>query len=92
MIEPVKAQSISSAGRTAGAPVDATALHVPPSGTAGVDAGSGVRSSARTLADLGPPVDAGRVGEIRAAIADGSYALDADALAAALMRAAAEQG
>lgn len=33
------------------------------------------------LAAAGPPVDAGRVAAIRAAIADGSYTVDPDAIA-----------
>lgn len=37
------------------------------------------------LAALGPPIDMTRVAEIKAAIAEGSYTVDADRLAAAMM-------
>lgn len=37
------------------------------------------------LAKLGPPIDVMRVSEIRAAIANGSYTVDADRLAAAML-------
>ncbi len=37
------------------------------------------------FAKLGPPIDVNRVSEIRAAIADGSYTVDADRLAAAML-------
>lgn len=37
------------------------------------------------FAKLGPPIDVTRVGEIRAAIASGSYTVDADRLAAAML-------
>lgn len=37
------------------------------------------------LASLGPPIDMTRVSEIKAAIASGSYTVDADRLAAAMM-------
>ena len=40
---------------------------------------------AARLAKLGPPIDINRVGVIRAAIADGSYTVDADRLAAAML-------
>lgn len=37
------------------------------------------------LTRLGPPIDMNRVGEIRSAIANGSYTVDADRLAAAMI-------
>jgi flagellar biosynthesis anti-sigma factor FlgM len=37
------------------------------------------------LAALGPPIDMTRVAEIKAAIAEGSYTVDADRLAAAML-------
>jgi len=37
------------------------------------------------LASLGPPIDVTRVNEIRAAIANGTYTVDADRLAAAML-------
>lgn len=40
---------------------------------------------AARLAKLGPPIDVNRVSEIRAAIANGSYTVDADRLAAAML-------
>lgn len=40
---------------------------------------------AARFAKLGPPIDVTRVGEIRAAIANGSYTVDADRLAAAML-------
>lgn len=40
---------------------------------------------AARFAKLGPPIDVTRVGEIRAAIANGSYTVDADRLAAAMI-------
>ncbi len=46
------------------------------------DAGA---TPAARLARLGPPIDVNRVSEIRAAIANGNYAVDADRLAAAML-------
>ncbi len=40
---------------------------------------------AARLAKLGPPIDMNRVGEIRAAIAQGRYTVNADRLAAAML-------
>ncbi len=40
---------------------------------------------AARFARLGPPIDVTRVSEIRAAIANGSYTVDADRLAAAML-------
>ncbi len=40
---------------------------------------------AARFAKLGPPIDVNRVNEIRAAIANGSYTVDADRLAAAML-------
>ncbi len=40
---------------------------------------------AARLAKLGPPIDLTRVNEIRAAIANGSYTVEADRLAAAML-------
>ena len=40
---------------------------------------------AARLASLGPPIDVTRVGEIKAAIAQGTYTVDADRLAAAML-------
>lgn len=40
---------------------------------------------AARLAKLGPPIDVTRVNEIRAAIASGSYTVDADRLAVAML-------
>jgi negative regulator of flagellin synthesis FlgM len=40
---------------------------------------------AARLASLGPPIDVTRVGEIKAAIAEGNYTVDADRLAAAML-------
>jgi flagellar biosynthesis anti-sigma factor FlgM len=40
---------------------------------------------AARFAQLGPPIDVNRVSEIRAAIAGGSYTVDADRLAAAML-------
>ena len=40
---------------------------------------------AARLTKLGPPIDVTRVNEIRAAIANGSYTVDADRLAAAML-------
>jgi flagellar biosynthesis anti-sigma factor FlgM len=37
------------------------------------------------LAALGPPIDVTRVSEVKAAIAEGSYTVDADRLAAAML-------
>jgi flagellar biosynthesis anti-sigma factor FlgM len=40
---------------------------------------------AARFAKLGPPIDVNRVNEIRAAIASGTYTVDADRLAAAML-------
>jgi flagellar biosynthesis anti-sigma factor FlgM len=45
--------------------------------------GSG--TPAARFAKLGPPIDVNRVSEIRAAIAAGTYTVDADRLAAAML-------
>jgi negative regulator of flagellin synthesis FlgM len=39
----------------------------------------------RRLAGEGPPVDAARVAQLRAAIADGSYGIDPERIAAAML-------
>nr|WP_299597152.1 flagellar biosynthesis anti-sigma factor FlgM [Sphingomonas bacterium] len=50
--------------------------------TRSVDAGAGAAPNpAADLAAAGPPVDAGKIATIRAAIADGTYRIDADAIA-----------
>ena len=45
----------------------------------------GVESEVFGLVAGGPPVDSARVASIRAAIAEGRYAVDADAIAARMM-------
>lgn len=45
----------------------------------------GESTPAARFARLGPPIDVTRVSEIRAAIANGSYTVDADRLAAAML-------
>jgi negative regulator of flagellin synthesis FlgM len=73
--------------RDAAAPagsVGGTASSAPVSSRA-VEAGA---SAVSQLRDLGasPPVDAARVADLKARIADGSYQLDPDATAAAMIR------
>lgn len=46
---------------------------------------SSLVSEPRRMAAEGPPIDAGRVDRLRSAIADGSYAIDAERIAAAMM-------
>lgn len=46
---------------------------------------NGGDTPAARFAKLGPPIDVTRVSEIRAAIANGSYTLDADRLAQAML-------
>ncbi|MGB5077752.1 MAG: flagellar biosynthesis anti-sigma factor FlgM [Sphingorhabdus sp.] len=43
-------------------------------------------SLARTLADQGPPIDTAKIAQVRQAIADGSYQIDVEALANAMLR------
>jgi negative regulator of flagellin synthesis FlgM len=45
----------------------------------------GSTTPAARFARLGPPIDVTRVSEIKAAIAEGSYTVDADRLAAAML-------
>jgi negative regulator of flagellin synthesis FlgM len=57
-----------------------------PATTSGKASVEGAASTpAARLASLGPPIDVTRVGEIKAAIAQGSYTVDADRLAAAML-------
>jgi negative regulator of flagellin synthesis FlgM len=64
---------------------------VNPPGTAAKSAGTKAPVDAAPptpgarLAALGPPIDMTRVAEIKAAIAEGSYTVDADRLAAAML-------
>ena len=46
---------------------------------------------AADLAQLGPPIDYAKIAQVRRAIADGGYRIDADALAMAIMSYPPEQ-
>lgn len=46
---------------------------------------------AADLAQLGPPIDYAKIAQVRRAIADGGYRIDADALAMAIMNYPPEQ-
>lgn len=43
-------------------------------------------SMARVLADQGPPIDGAKVARVRQALADGTYQIDVEALANAMLR------
>lgn len=43
-------------------------------------------SIARSLADEGPPIDGAKVARVRQALADGTYLVDVEALANAMLR------
>lgn len=43
-------------------------------------------SMARSLADQGPPIDGAKVARVRQALADGTYRIDVEALANAMLR------
>ena len=43
-------------------------------------------SMARSLADQGPPIDGAKVARVRQALADGTYHVDVEALANAMLR------
>lgn len=55
------------------------------SGACDTSPGPTAGTPAARLAALGPPIDLNRVGEIRAAIAQSRYNVDADRLAAAMI-------
>jgi negative regulator of flagellin synthesis FlgM len=42
-------------------------------------------STARAIADQGPPVDMDRIASLKSAIADGSYRIDANQIASSMM-------
>lgn len=90
MIDPISSSTSSAIGR-ASLPVSgpATALST---GSKDVPAETmSVRTTARSVADLGPPIDADRVAALKAAIADGSYSVDPGKIADALIAAASDQ-
>lgn len=43
-------------------------------------------SMARALAEQGPPIDSAKVARVRQALADGTYHVDVEALASAMLR------
>jgi flagellar biosynthesis anti-sigma factor FlgM len=69
-VDPQRVSSPGTAGKSAGTKAPVDAARTTP----------GAR-----LAALGPPIDLTRVAEIKAAIAKGSYTVDADRLAAAML-------
>jgi flagellar biosynthesis anti-sigma factor FlgM len=75
---------VNPVGRSGIGPLDPmrTSPKAPVTRDARVD---GSATPASRFARLGPPIDVNRVGEIRAAIANGSYTVDADRLAAAML-------
>jgi flagellar biosynthesis anti-sigma factor FlgM len=66
------------------------AMRALPSAAVSIDAKTRARANedvmpGARLARLGPPIDVTHVNEVRAAIASGSYTVDADRLAAAML-------
>ncbi len=90
MIDPVHSQATGAVGRPSPA-VSGAAIAVAPATSDTQSSAAAVRTTARTVADLGPPVDAERVSALKAAIADGSYSIDPGKIADALIAAASEQ-
>ena len=79
---------VNPVGRSGIVPLDPmrTSPKAPVTGEAKRDARvDGSATPASRFARLGPPIDVNRVSEIRAAIANGSYTVDADRLAAAML-------
>jgi negative regulator of flagellin synthesis FlgM len=94
MIDPVRTGQVSRPGKVVTTIDNARRATVPAQGTAAdaVNAESSAPVSlarlvtlAADLASAGPPVDYQRIAGIRQAIADGSYKLDADAVAKAMV-------
>ena len=90
MIDPVHSQATGAVGRPSTA-VSGAAAAVASVTSDTPSSAATVRTTARTLADLGPPVDAERVAALKSAIADGSYSIDPGKIADALIVAASEQ-
>ncbi len=90
MIDPVQSQATGAVGRASTA-VSGAAAAVASVTSDTPSSAAAVRTTARTVANLGPPVDAERVATLKAAIADGSYKIDPGKIADALIVAASEQ-
>ena len=90
MIDPVHSQTTSAVGL---APMAGRGAAVAPASVTsnGPESAAAVRTTARTVAELGPPVDGERVSALKAAIADGSYRIDPGKIADALIAAASDQ-
>lgn len=94
MIDPVSTGPVSPiAGRSAASvdarPTRASAAAVDPAPAVSPQARPAVPQLLDIVADLtraGPPVDFARVAQVRRAIADGSYSIDLDALAKAIVQ------
>lgn len=81
MISPIS----SSAPGAVDAPRVGKSARTPDASKGGGRVDDAQATPAARLASLGPPIDVTRVGEIKAAIASGSYTVDADRLAAAML-------
>jgi flagellar biosynthesis anti-sigma factor FlgM len=81
MINPLSPSALSAAGQ-----VGAVARAAPVAGTKSTrPEQAGAPSPAEDMAALGPPVDTDKVSRIRTAIANGSYTLDVQAIAARMV-------
>lgn len=90
MIDPVHSQATGAVGRTT-TTASASVAAVAPEASGAPASGAAIRTTAQTVADLGPPVDADRVATLKAAIADGSYSINPGKIADALIGAASDQ-
>lgn len=65
----------------------ATVVAAPARAIAGYDSApvASLISTARAIADQGPPVDMDRIASLKSAIADGSYRVDAGQIASSMM-------
>jgi flagellar biosynthesis anti-sigma factor FlgM len=80
MVDPIGNSGVGRLDRSRTLPLEKVGngeRKVPPS--------DGSTTPAARFAKLGPPIDVTRVSEIKAAIAQGSYTVDADRLAAAML-------
>jgi negative regulator of flagellin synthesis FlgM len=80
MVDPVGSSGVGRLDRSRTLPPEKVG-----NGDRKVTPGDGHGTPAARFARLGPPIDVTRVAEIKAALAEGSYTVDADRLAAAML-------
>lgn len=91
MIDPVRAGPVSRVTPSPGGSPTGKSGAAAASGHAGGGEISRLMELAADLAQLGPPIDYAKIAQVRRAIADGTYKIDADAVAMAIINYPPEQ-